>query len=117
MLSDFGTFTPGLSYTFVGNSFNYDPALGNLLMQVNSTNTPSDSNALAYSAATNDAMSNLYRPLGGGALTTGTNGLITRFSNTPAVPEPSTWTLMLFGFFAVGTVARQRKVPVVGQIA
>jgi hypothetical protein len=117
LLSSFGTFTPGFSYTFTGNGFNYDPTLGNLLMQVTSTGTPSDSNALAYSSATNDAMSNLYRPLGGGALTTGSNGLVTRFSNTQAVPEPSTWALMLVGFFAVGAVARQRKTPVVRQIA
>ena len=117
LLSDFGTFTPGLSYTFVGNSFNYDPALGNLLMQVMSSGTPGDSNALAFSNANNDAMSNLYRPLGGGALTTGTNGLVTRFANTPAVPEPSTWAMMLLGFFAVGMVARQRKAPAIRQIA
>jgi hypothetical protein len=115
LLSSFGTFTPGLSYSFVGNSFTYDPALGNLLMQVMSSGTPGDSNALAYSSATGDAMSNLYRPLGGGALTTGTNGLVTSFSVTP-VPEPSTWALMLVGFFAIGTVARQRKATSVRQI-
>jgi hypothetical protein len=61
-------------------------------------------------------MSNLYRTGGTGALTAGTIGLITGFSVT-SVPEPSTWALMLFGFFAVGTVARQRKGPVVRQIA
>ena len=117
LLSNFGTFTPGLSYTFTGSSFNYDPALGNLLMQVTSSGTPSDSNALAYSNASNDAMSNLYRPLSGGALTTGTNGLVTRFSSGEPVPEPSTWALMLVGFFAIGAVARQRKATVVRQIA
>lgn len=109
LLSNFGTFTPGLSYTFTGNNFTYDPALGNLLMQVVSSGTPDDSNALAYSNATNDAMSNLYRPLGGGALTTGSNGLVTRFASASAVPEPSTWALLILGFFALGTVMRQRK--------
>lgn len=115
LLSNFGTFTPGLSYTFVGNGFTYDPALGNLLMQVMSSGTPVDSNALAFSYASNDAMSNLYRSGGTGALTASTNGLVTGFSMTP-VPEPSTWALMLVGFFAIGTVARQRKTTNVRQL-
>jgi hypothetical protein len=108
LLSNFGTFTPGLSYTFVGNTFTYDPALGNLLLDVISSGTPSDSNALAYSNASGDAMSNLYHPLGGGAFTTGTNGLVTQFSES-AVPEPSTWALLILGFFAIGSVMRQRQ--------
>jgi hypothetical protein len=108
LLSNFGTFTPGLGYTFVGNSFSYDPALGNLLLDVIASGTPNDSNALSYSYASGDPMSNLYRSGGTGAYTTSTNGLVTRFSTT-AVPEPSTWALLLLGFFAIGTVMRSRK--------
>ena len=80
--------------------------------------TPSDSNALSYSNASGDPMSNLYRSRGAGAYTTSTNGLVTRFS-TSAVPEPSTWALLLLGFFAIGTVMRSRKATqgVLNQIA
>lgn len=108
LLSNFGTFTPGLSYTFVGNGFSYDPALGNLLLDIIASGTPSDSNALSYSNANGDPMSNLYRTGGTGAFTTSTNGLVTSFSAT-AVPEPSSWALLLLGFFAIGTVMRSRK--------
>jgi hypothetical protein len=92
----------------VGNSFSYDPALGNLLLDVIASGTPNDSNSLSYSNATGDPMSNLFRSGGTGAYTTSTNGLVTRFSAS-AVPEPSTWALLLLGFFAIGTVMRRRK--------
>ena len=108
LLSNFGTFTPGLSYRFVGNSFTYDPSMGNLLFDVIASGTPSDSNALAYSNASGDAMSNLFRSGGTGAFTTSSNGLVTRFAST-AVPEPSTWALLILGLFAMGTVMRQRN--------
>lgn len=29
----------------------------------------------------------------------------------PAVPEPATWTMMLLGFFAIGTAMRRRNTP------
>ncbi len=106
LLSSFGTFTPGTSYTFVGNSFTYNPALGNLLLDIQTAGSPNDFNAWSYSSTVGDQMSNMYRTSGTGPYATGSNGLVTRFSTT-AVPEPSTWAMLLVGFFAIGAIARR----------
>jgi hypothetical protein len=108
LLSSFGTFVPGTSYSFTGNAFTYDPSLGNLLLDITTPGAPSGSNVLYFSSTRGDPMSNLYRSGGTGALTTGTNGLVTTFSQTPAVPEPGTWVMMLIGFAAVGFSMRRR---------
>nr|WP_308515616.1 FxDxF family PEP-CTERM protein [Sphingomonas limnosediminicola] len=36
---------------------------------------------------------------------------------TPAVPEPGTWAMMLLGFGATGLMMRRRKAPVFAQVA
>lgn len=36
---------------------------------------------------------------------------------TPAVPEPATWAMMLFGFAGIGMVLRRRGKPVLAQLA
>jgi hypothetical protein len=119
LLSSFGTFVPGASYSFTGNSFTYDPSLGNLLLDISTAGAPSDSNILYYSSVSGDAMSNLYRSGGTGALTTSSNGLVTQFSSVnSAVPEPSAWAMMLVGFGAVGASMRGQRVrKVLAQIA
>jgi hypothetical protein len=119
LLASFGTFVPGMSYTFTGNSFTYDPSLGNLLLDITTTGAPSDSNSLNFSSVNGDPMSNLYRSGGTGAFTTGTNGLVTRFGQVDsAVPEPSTWALMLLGFGGVGVSLRRRRADAsIAQIA
>jgi hypothetical protein len=110
LLSSFGTFVPGSSYQLTGNSFTYDPALGNLLLDISTSGAPSFGDSFYFSSASGDAMSNLYRSGGTGALTTGTNGLVTQFSQVnSAVPEPATWAMMLIGFGAVGSAMRRRR--------
>jgi hypothetical protein len=109
LLSSFGTFVPGTNYTFTGNSFTYDPSLGNLLLDITTPGAMSLSDSFYFSSSSGDAMSNLYRSGGTGALTTSTNGLVTRFSNAGAVPEPSTWAAMVFGFGAVGFGLRRKR--------
>lgn len=109
LLSSFGTFVPGASYSFTGNSFSYNPLLGNLLLDISTSGSPGDTNALSFSSLSGDAMSNLYRSGGTGALTTGTNGLVTRFAQVSVVPEPGTWAMMLLGFAGVGMSTRRRR--------
>jgi hypothetical protein len=115
LLSSFGTFIPGTSYSFTGNSFTYDPSLGNLLLDITTPGAPNGGNAFYFSSVTGDAMSNLYRSGGTGALTTGSNGLVTRFSQVEAVPEPATWAMMLLGFGAMGFSLRRRR-PTTGKL-
>ena len=38
-------------------------------------------------------------------------------TGTPAVPEPATWALMLFGFAGIGVTMRRRRQPALAQIA
>jgi hypothetical protein len=108
LLSNFGTFVPGNSYTFTGNAFTYDPTLGNLLMLV-STNSSASSGGLQASFSTTDTISRLFELNGTGPLTTDSEGLVTQFSLTSAMPEPGTWAMMLIGFGAVGFTMRRRN--------
>jgi hypothetical protein len=118
LLSNFGTFVPGTNYSFTGDAFTYDPSLGNLLLDITTPGAPNASNVLYFSSAKGDPMSNLYRSGGTGAFATGTNGLITRFSEPNEVPEPTTWAMMLVGFGAIGFSMRRRsKRRVLPQIA
>lgn len=108
LLSSFGTFVPGLSYTFTGNSFTYDPSLGNLLMNVSTSSTIGTSAFLLTANVDSDATSRLFRSSGSGVFLTNTQGLVTTFSLTGGVPEPSTWAMMLLGFAGIGIAVRRR---------
>jgi hypothetical protein len=52
-----------------------------------------------------------------GGTTSGGGGEGGTLSFFQAVPEPSTWALMLFGFGAMGVALRRRRRPVLAQIA
>ena len=101
---------PGLSggvmSLILSTPFTYDPTQGNLLMDVFSADaaqpfanfffdTNSDSNGVFSRAWPGTADPN--------------DGLVTGFS-TGAVPEPSTWAMMLAGFAGLGFLGYRRTV-------
>ena len=102
------------------DGFLYDPAAGNLLLDVlipTGTSVTGPGFFLAsYDAANafNDGVYSVSDIFHGDA-TTGTAdtaGTITRFTGTPvagAVPEPASWALMIGGFAAIGGAARRRR--------
>ena len=49
--------------------------------------------------------------------TTGAFGGNVSFNQTPGVPEPATWAMMLLGFGAVGFAMRRRQRPALAQLA
>jgi hypothetical protein len=96
-------------FTFA-NAFNYDPARGNLLLDVlttggsNRAGTTLDGQNLA-----GDGTSSVFRSNGTtGTGTASTFGYVTQFQ-IAAVPEPATWAMMLIGFGAIGGAARYRR--------
>lgn len=93
-------------------TFNYDPSMGNLLIQVENfsggglpafgAGNQDFSRALTFSGYT-------YVDTGYGLATQ----FLTRDAAPPAVPEPASWALMLAGFGAVGAgIRRARRVAI-----
>lgn len=95
------------------NSFLFNPALGNLLLDATnfSGGNTSTSNGTPFDTqlVLGDGVSSLFRTNGTtGAGTLNTRGFITQFQVASAVPEPGTWAMMLIGFGAVGYSMRKR---------
>jgi len=92
------------------NPFTYDPANGNLLLDVslNSTTVFSGGSALFFVAGFDPNTSRIANPTGGTTATVADGfGLQTRFAATTAVPEPS--AVLLFGTSLAGLAAAIRK--------
>jgi len=85
-------------------SFLYDPAKGNLLMTVVSGLTYGDLylDVDQNNPATNSRFSAYSYDWN--------QGLVTGF-NVAAVPEPSTWAMLILGFAGVGVLAYRRRSP------
>jgi len=89
-------------------SFNYDPTQGNLLLTILAFGTgESFSNPLRLDVDTN-AGSIFSRNVAGDPSHI---GLVTGFNDplVAAIPEPSTWAMMILGFAGVGFMAYRKK--------
>lgn len=96
------------------NAFNPANALQNALAYDDDSGPGSDSSitALALHAGTNYfAVSSGFdnNDFGAFTLTISGPGRAERIGQGPAVPEPSTWAMMIIGFGAAGSMIRRRK--------
>ncbi|MGK6323764.1 PEPxxWA-CTERM sorting domain-containing protein [Sphingomonas sp. DT-51] len=92
-------------------SFFYDPAMGDLLLEIRGDGLRNLTGAASYAPGQVQRVYtfNSFRDQDRGVVDADA-GLTTRFGFTPAaVPEPSTWMLMLAGFAAVGYGMRRRR--------
>lgn len=112
-IGNFGSFTltgqfVDSTLVFSGVNLQYDPSLGNLLMNIAATTTVGG-NTSFDSVFAIDETARQYSGLGLNG--TDSLGLITTFSNerTNAVPEPATWAMMLLGFGVIGGAMRSRR--------
>ena len=88
------------------SSFLYNPSQGNLELTVVTNDLLSDYNNPLYLAADNNGPVNFRDS----AYPYDFNqGLVTGFNTVAAVPEPSTWAMMILGFAGVGFMAYRRK--------
>jgi len=93
----------------LSQTFNYNPANGYLMLTVYNPNLSGDGNLFLDvdkgSTQTNGRFSAYNYPMFDQGLVTGFN------EQVAAVPEPSTWAMMILGFAGVGFMAyRRRKV-------
>lgn len=105
---------PGTWVSFSGTDFLYDPSLGDLLVQI--THPLGDDRLYSsYDGGISDAQ-RVYTLTDGA--TTGTvnspgYAMVARFTlnaaSVTAVPEPSTWAMMLLGLGGIGFVSRRGK--------
>jgi hypothetical protein len=108
-----GPFTNGV-YTIIGSVYNYNPSKGNLVLIMNCHGcSGNESHLNNYASAVYDLgpplVSRAYYQVGEG-MNHDLTGLVTEFSTgvAPAVPEPSTWAMMLLGFAGLGFLAHRR---------
>ncbi|HEY7901130.1 MAG TPA: PEPxxWA-CTERM sorting domain-containing protein [Caulobacteraceae bacterium] len=99
----------GATFSIDGSSYTYNPADGNLVMEVvvtNQANVPNGSGNSYFQADTSGSvMSRAYLITGAAGVSDGTS-LVTTFG---AVPEPAAWALMLAGFAGLGGALRSRR--------
>jgi hypothetical protein len=88
----------------LSSSFLYNPTMGNLLLTVKS-NDLGNGSTLFLDADQNNGITNFRMSSFGYDFN---EGLVTGF-NVSAVPEPSTWAMMILGFVGVGVMAYRRK--------
>jgi hypothetical protein len=111
LLGTLGTFTLGGSMptvlTLKGNNISYDPTMGNLLMNVVITNLTASNGYQSFFNAdfTGTNVARAWNSSEYGDYGPATGALQTTFG---AVPEPSTWVLMLLGFAGLGYAGHRR---------
>lgn len=103
------------------NPFSYDPAMGNLLLDITSFGGSNRSGTtLDGQSVTGDGTSSLFLQNGtGGSGSASTFGYVAQFQTadvTGAVPEPGTWAMMIIGFGAAGASMRRRKSRVTSHV-
>jgi hypothetical protein len=102
----------------LASAFNYDAALGNLVLTIREFSLSSSGAGTVYFQADNKSttMNSRFSAYSYDWDRTRTNygqGLVTGFNvAAAAVPEPATWAMMVVGFGVVGTGMRRRKVSV-----
>lgn len=112
-----GTLAPNfdgsvLRFVF-SNPFQYNPAAGNLLLNfaVAGYTAPNDGVFFRSQSSINGVTSRQH-DFGSGFEGFGLQTTFETSQISGGVPEPSTWALMLIGFFAIGAAVRRRK-PVI----
>lgn len=114
-LGNFGSFQiAGLApsnLTLTGTAFNYDPSLGNLLMQVTTLSVSRTADYRSYFVADHVGEDTSRAFTNADGTHTGIGALRTTFTVTPlsAVPESATWAMMLAGFGLMGSALRTRR--------
>jgi hypothetical protein len=109
----FGTYTLGGAapavLTFSGTPYFYNPAAGNLLLDLRVSGTLVNLlDPAGFVARSNVPGGNYSRAQNFGSGSAG-YGLDTRFTGSTVLPEPSTWILLGTGLLAVGSMARRRR--------
>lgn len=96
--------------SFTGNSFSYNPALGNLLMNVEIVGGANTFGGAYFQADGSGDDTRRYLAFNGSPEgSTDTIGLRTEFSNVSAIPEPESYAMMIAGLGLLGFAARRRK--------
>lgn len=112
LLSNFGTFTtsgviPNV-LTLTGSAFTYNPALGNLILEITPISGVAAFDGGFFQADSRGVVTR--RVVGPTRFGNGPIALVTRFSSpAAAVPEPASWALMLLGFGCAGAMVRRRR--------
>jgi len=102
----------GASFSVTGTQYAFNPANGNLLMDIFVTNQDNVSNGSgnSYNQADYTGIQTTRAVDAVAGIYSGGGGLVTEFNATPsgAVPEPASWALMIIGFGMVGGALRRR---------
>jgi PEP-CTERM motif len=96
----------------LSTAFQYDPSMGNLLLIVDTIDFGTSSSPLFLDTDQNNGtMSRRFSAGPNDASGNSNIGLVTGFNDglTTAVPEPSTWAMMVLGFAGVGFVTYRRR--------
>ena len=105
----------GPSFSVSGANYVFNPANGNLLMDIIVSNQDNVGNGTGNSYNRADytgIQASRAVDAGAGGTFSGTGGLVTEFNTSPAVPEPASWALMIAGFGMLGTAMRRRRTTV-----
>jgi hypothetical protein len=103
---------------FIGTSFAYDPANGDLLLDI--SHPTSESGSLStyiggYSPVLQTVARNYsFFASGPGYVFDQNVGMLTVFNADGAVPEPASWAMLIAGFGMVGAVQRRRRTAMAG---